>query len=376
MNRLDWIALAVVVLTGVAGVRRGLVTGVLSLGGLVAGAIVGARAVPAFVGLGGWTPLVALAGAAMGGILGQYVGLFVGHTARRSLLPLAPLRIIDSAGGVLLGLATGLALCWVVGAALLYVPGQSDLRRLAQDSSILSGLTQALPPETVMSALQRIDPFSAIVGPATGVGEPDPAIARDPDVRQAGASVVRVRGYACGLGIEGSGWIVRPGLVVTNAHVVAGIRTPVVYRREGRRARATVVSFDADNDVAILRVDGLTGRPLRVAEPHRGDPAALLGFPLDGPYAVSAVRMGGTARVATRDAYGRLRVGREVVGFRGEVRSGNSGGPIVDGNGHVVATVFAKRQGSDEGYAVPNGAVADALGNISTHGLRTACVER
>ncbi|HET8742821.1 MAG TPA: MarP family serine protease [Gaiella sp.] len=376
MNRLDWIALAVVVLTGVAGVRRGLVTGVLSLGGLVAGAIVGARAVPAFVGLGGWTPLVALAGAAMGGILGQYVGLFVGHTARRSLLPLAPLRIIDSAGGVLLGLATGLALCWVVGAALLYVPGQSDLRRLAQDSSILSGLTQALPPEEVMNALQRIDPFSAIVGPATGVAEPDPAIARDPEVRRAGASVVRVRGYACGLGIEGSGWIVRPGFVVTNAHVVAGIRTPVVYRREGQRAQATVVSFDADNDVAILRVEGLKGRPLPVSEPQRGDPAALLGFPLDGPYTVSAVRMGGTARVATRDAYGRLRVGREVVGFRGEVQSGNSGGPIVDRDGHVVATVFAKRQGSDEGYAVPNGAVADALGNVSTHGLRTACVER
>ncbi len=376
MNRLDWIALAVVVLTGVAGVRRGLVTGVLSLGGLVAGAIVGARAVPACVGLGGGTPLVALVGAAMGGILGQYVGLFVGHTARRSLLPLAPLRIIDSAGGVLLGLVTGLALCWVVGAALLYVPGQNDLRRLAQDSSILSGLTQALPPEEVMNALQRIDPFSAIVGPATGVAEPDPAIARTPEVRRAGASVVRVRGYACGLGIEGSGWIVRPGLVVTNAHVVAGIRTPVVYRREGQSAQAAVVSFDADNDVAILRVDGLKGRPLPVAEPQRGNPAALLGFPLDGPYSVSAVRMGGTARVATRDAYGRLRVGRTVVGFRGEVRSGNSGGPIVDRDGHVVATVFAKRQGSDEGYAVPNGAVADALGNVSTHGLRTACVER
>jgi hypothetical protein len=86
--------------------------------------------------------------------------------------------------------------------------------------------------------------------------------------------------------------------------------------------------------------------------------------------------MGGTARVATRDAYGRLRVGREVVGFRGEVRSGNSGGPIVDRNGQVVGTAFARRQGSDEGYAVPNGAGADALGNVSTHGLRTACVER
>jgi len=204
-------------------VRRGLVTGVLSLGGLVAGAIVGARAVPGLVGsLGGWTPLVALVGAALGGVLGQTVGLFVGHTARKTMLPLPPLRILDSAGGVLLGAATGLALCWVVGAALLYAPDQSDLRRFAQESSILSGLTEALPPERVMDALERVDTFSAIVGPATGVAEPDPAIAHDPEVAAARDSVVRIRGFACGLGIEGSGWIVRRGFVVTNAHVVAG----------------------------------------------------------------------------------------------------------------------------------------------------------
>jgi S1-C subfamily serine protease len=377
MSLVDWIALAVIVLTGAAGVRRGLVTGVLSLGGLVAGAIVGSRVAPGLLGgLGGWVPLVALAGAALGGILGQYVGLFVGHTARQTMLPLPPLRIIDSAGGVLLGLATGIALCWVVGAALLYAPGQSDLRKLAQESSILSGLTEALPPERVMDALQRIDPFSAIVGPATGVSPPDPAIARDPQVARASASVVRVRGFACGLGVEGSGWIVRPGLVVTNAHVVAGIRSPIVDRRDGHRVTGSVVAFDADNDVAIVKVPGLRGRPLRLADPRRGESAALLGFPLNGPFRVTAVRLGATSRVATRDAYGRLRIGRTVVGLRGAVRSGNSGGPIVDTDGRVVATVFARREGSDEGYAVPNGSVTDVLGNVSTHGLGTSCVER
>jgi S1-C subfamily serine protease len=372
----DWIALVVIVLTAVGGVRRGLVTGVLSLGGLLAGAIVGARAVPELVGgLGGWTPLVALFGAAFGGILGQTVGLFVGHTARKSMLPLAPLRILDSAGGVLLGAATGLALCWVAGAALLYAPGQSDLRKFAQESSILTGLTEALPPERVMDALERIDTFSAIVGPATGVAPPDPAIAHDPEIAAARRSVVRVRGFACGLGIEGSGWIVRPGFVVTNAHVVAGVGSPIVDRGDGHTTKATVVAFDAGNDVAVLRAPGLAGRPLPVADPVRGEPAAILGFPLDGPYVVTPARLGGTARVATRDAYGRLSVGRTVVGFRGEVHRGNSGGPVVDRDGNVVTTVFARRQGSKDGFGVPNGAVQDALGNIGPR-VDTACVER
>ncbi len=375
MNLVDWIAIAVVLLPAVGGVRRGLVTGVLSLGGLVAGAIVGSKVAPAALGLDGWTPLVALGGAAIGGLLGQSVGLFVGHTARRSLLPLPPLRILDSAGGVLLGAATGLALCWVVGAALLYTPGQSHLRRLAQESSILSGLTAALPPERVMDALERIDTFSAIVGPSTGVSEPDSAIARDPQVRAARNSVVRVRGFACGLGIEGSGWIVRRGMVVTNAHVVAGIRSPVIDRGDGHRTRSTVVAFDAGNDIAVLRAPGLEGRPLGLADPDRGNPGALLGFPQDGPYVVTPVRLGGTARVAARDAYGRLAVGREVVGFRGQVRSGNSGGPIVDTAGKVVTTAFAKREGSDEGYGVPNGAVLSALEKVGP-ALHTSCVER
>ena len=376
MNLADVLAIAVVVLTAIGGVRRGLVTGALSLGGLFAGAIVGAHAVPGIVGdLGGWTPLVALVGAALGGMLGQTVGLFVGHTARKSMLPLPPLRMLDSAGGVLLGAATGLALCWVAGAALLYMPGQSDLRRVAQQSSILSGLTEALPPERVMDALERIDTFSAIVGPATGVSAPDPEIARDPEIAAARTSVVRVRGFACGLGIEGSGWIVRRGLVVTNAHVVAGVGSPTVDRRDGRGSSATVVAFDAQNDVAILRVPGLKGRPLPLDDPDRGESAAILGFPLDGPYTVTAARLGGTARVAARDAYDRIRIGRNVVGFRGGVQRGNSGGPVLDRDGNVVTTVFARRHGAEEGYGVPNDAVEGALGNIGP-AVQTACVER
>jgi S1-C subfamily serine protease len=194
-------------------------------------------------------------------------------------------------------------------------------------------------------------------------------------VRAARASVVRIRGIACGLGVEGSGWIVRKGLVVTNAHVVAGVNTPVVDRRDGRTNDAQIVAFDARNDIAVLRVRGLRGRALALADPERGDAGALLGFPGNGPYQVTPVRVGRTARLGARDAYGRLKLQRPIVALRGNVRSGNSGGPVVDAQGRVVATVFAQRRGSDDGYAVPNAQVRSALGSIGSP-LQTSCVGR
>jgi trypsin-like peptidase/colicin V production protein len=376
VNTADWIAVVVITLAAFGGMRRGLVTSVLSLAGLVVGAVVGARIAPALVGDGSaYVPLVALGGVAAGATIGHTLGNLAGRSARNTLAVLPPLRILDSAGGGVLGLAFGLAICWSVGAVILYLPGQTELRRLAQESDVVSSLTVALPPERVMDALGRIDPFSVLAGPSAGVPPPEPAIARDPDVRAARASVVRIRGIACGLGVEGSGWIVRKGLVVTNAHVVAGVDTPVVDRRGGRTNDAQIVAFDARNDIAVLRVRGLRGRALELADPERGDPAALLGFPGNGPFRVTPVRLGRTARLGARDAYGRLQLQRPIVALRGDVRSGNSGGPVVDAEGRVVATVFAQRRGSDDGYAVPNAQVRSALGNIGSP-LETSCVGR
>jgi S1-C subfamily serine protease len=377
VNTADWIAVGIVALTAITGIRRGFVTGALSLIGLIGGAVFGAEAAPKLVGdLSGYIPLVSLIGAAVGGMVGQMAGMFVGRRARQAFGAIPPLRALDSAGGVMLGALTGLALCWAVGAALLYVPGQSELRRMAQESVVVSALTEALPPERVMDAVGRIDPFTAFAGPDVNVAEPDPAIVALPQVTAAGRSVVRVTGVACGLGVEGSGWIVRPGLVVTNAHVVAGIPEPRVDRGSGNAVSGEVVAFDATNDVALVRAEGLAGRPLPLTEAGRGTAGALLGFPMNGPYVATPVRLGGTAPVAARDAYGRVQLRRSVIGVRGDVRSGNSGGPIVDDRGEVIATVFAKRAGtSDQAYALPNSKVLAALANIGPP-LRTACVER
>jgi S1-C subfamily serine protease len=376
VNGADWIAVLVIALAALSGFRRGLLTGAFSLAGLVAGAWLGARFAPEIVGDSSpYVPLVALVGAAIGGMLGQLAGGMLGHSARSLISILPPLRWLDSAGGSALGLLTGIAICWTVGAVLLYLPGQTELRRMAQESTIVSTLTDALPPSRVMDAVERIDPFAPIVGPAAGVAAPDPAIVSAPAVRAAQPAAVRVRGYACGLGVEGSGWIVRPGLVVTNAHVVAGIQHPVIDRHGGPTYAARVVSFDARNDVAILRVPRLPGPSLPMTDPERGEPAALLGFPENGPFRATPVRMGRSAKVGTRNIYGKLELGRTVVALRGNVKEGNSGGPIVDREGRVTGTIFAQRSGSDDGFAVPNDEVQAALENIGPP-LSTACAAR
>jgi S1-C subfamily serine protease len=197
------------------------------------------------------------------------------------------------------------------------------------------------------------------------VPAPRAAIARDPDVRAASDSVVRVLGSACGLGVSGSGWVAAEGLVVTNAHVVAGQDdTTVQLGGDGPRLEAQAVAFDAHDDVAVLRVPGLRARPLAFApEAPSGTPAALLGFPRNGPFTVRAARVGATRGVMSADAYGRGPVRRSVTALRGVVRPGNSGGPVVDAQGRVLATVFAARlgEGPRGGYGVPNDVVRRAL---------------
>ncbi|HEX8074805.1 MAG TPA: trypsin-like peptidase domain-containing protein, partial [Thermoleophilaceae bacterium] len=192
-------------------------------------------------------------------------------------------------------------------------------------------------------------------------------IARDPEVRRAGGSVVKVLGTACGLGIEGSGWVSSGGLVVTNAHVVAGEEdTTVQLRGTGPRLDAEPVVLDAHNDVAVLRVPALAGvrsLPLRENAPV-GTSAAVLGFPENGPFDVRPARLGATTTVLTQDAYGRGPIRRRVTALRGLVRSGNSGGPMVDGRGRVVGTIFAATRGGRErgGFAVPASVVRRDLG--------------
>ncbi len=184
-------------------------------------------------------------------------------------------------------------------------------------------------------------------------------------VRLAAPSVFRIIGTACGLGVEGSGWVAAPSLVVTNAHVVAGMSDAHVDRNDGDSRDADVVAFDPHNDIAVLRVPGLDAPPLRLVEPVKGRAVAILGYPENGPFTATAGRIGQTGEFLTDDAYGRGPVRRSVTTVRGRVRHGNSGGPAVDDEGRVQTTIFASRIGSPSGYGVPSDLVRRVVDRVS-----------
>jgi S1-C subfamily serine protease len=363
MTRLDWIVLGIVAFTALLGFWQGFVISALSAVGILAGGFIGARVAPHLLPDGSespYTPLVALVGALGLALLFELVGSSIGVAIRRRL-PTGPLRTVDSAGGLAFGAVAGLALVWIAGAVALQLPGQRELRREVQQSTVLRELNDIVPPRRALRALARVDPFPSITGPSPPVGPPDASVLRQPGVRQAAPSIVRVLGTACGLGVEGSGWVAGPGLVVTNAHVVAGQDDTTVDSAGAPPLRARAVAFDPKDDVAVLRVAGLKTAPLQQADPRPGSPAAVLGYPENGPLTAEPARVGKTTTVLSVDAYGRGPVTRRITSLRGDVRPGNSGGPLVDTTGRVVGTVFAARIEGEAGYAIPPDVVDDSI---------------
>jgi hypothetical protein len=368
VTALDWIIVVFTVLMALWGYAQGLIVGALSLAGFAAGAFIGSRLGPLLLTEGSespYAPLFALVGAlVIGGVLASGLEL-VGFRLRHRLGD--TLGVLDGVAGSALVACIGLGLVWIGGAVALQTPGASNLREPIQRSAILRALNEHLPPSgELLRAFARFDPFPQIEGPQADVRPPDSRIARDPEVRAAGRSVVKVLGTACGLGVQGSGWVAAGGLVVTNAHVVAGQDdTTVQVGGVGSHLDAEAVWFDPRNDLALLRAPGLGGTPtLRLHEDAaQGTSAAILGFPENGPYDVAPARLGSTSTVVSQDAYGRGPVRRSITALRGRVRQGNSGGPVVDGRGRVVATIFAATvsDGGRSGYGVPDTVVAGAL---------------
>jgi S1-C subfamily serine protease len=363
VTAVDWIAIAVVVVCATGGWRRGLIASALSLAGLILGAYVGSRLAPHLLSGGStsaWTPLAGLVGAFVGAALFQTLASIAGSFLRGGLR-LTPFRFVDSAGGILFGAATGLVIVWVAGATALLVPGQTAFRREVLRSTIVRHLNEAVPPARLLHLLARVDPFPSITGPAAPTTTAGPAILRKRAVLAAEASVVKIVGVACGIGVEGSGWFARRDLVVTAAHVVAGESRPTVYLPTGGTFDADVVAFDPHNDVAVLRVHGATVTPLRAADPTPGTPVAILGYPNNGSLTATPGRIGSTSAVLTRDAYGHGPVDRIITAVAGHVVHGNSGGPAVDARGVVRTTIFAARVGEPTGYGVPTPTVLRAL---------------
>ena len=364
MNWVDPLVLLWVALAAVVGYGRGLVAQGLSLLGLAVGGLVGSRVAPLFLPEGknsAWVPLASLVGAVVGAVLVQLGASLLGQAIRATLAH-GPLRIADAAGGVVLGAAIGLAVAWLAAVAAMQVD-RTGARRTVQDSAILSSLVAAVPPSSVLQALARFDPLPVVGSrPDLGLPPPDPSVARSPTTRRAATSVVKVVGFACGIGVQGSGWVVQRGLVATNAHVVAGQESPRVAAPNGRIVEATPVYYDAGTDVALLSVRGLGAAPLQIAEAEpSADHVVLLGYPNDGPLTGTAATAGRARKVLTPDAYSRRLRLRTVVPLRGRVEHGESGGPVIDEQGDVVAMIFAAARQGAGGFGVPVSDVETAL---------------
>lgn len=367
MTALDWGIVGFTLLLALWGYSQGLIVSALSLTGFTVGALAGSRLAALLLSNGSRSPYAALFGFVGALLVGGIVAVLleaVGATIRARLRFIAPLALIDGAGGAVLIAALGLGLVWVGGAAALHSPGAGDLRKQVQHSVILRKLNKLLPPTGgILNALSRADPFPKIRGPEARVPAPTRGIVRDPDVQAAHGSVVKILGTACGLAVEGSGWVASPGVVVTNAHVVAGQSDTTAQTDGGPDLDAQAILFDPGNDVAILRVQSLGAPALRQdPDPRVGEPVAILGYPENGPYRAQPGRLGATQSVISQDAYGRGPITRRMTALRGHIRSGNSGGPAVDSAGRVVATVFAATQSRPRGgFGVPPAIVAADL---------------
>ena len=361
MNVLDLLIVLFVVFLVWRGSRTGFLAGALSLVGVVLGAALGSRVVPALLEGDGdliFGSVITLASIVAFAVLGDILARAASGFLQEKIEG-ATSEALDRAGGALLGVALSLTLVWVAATFALGTPLLSSLHPTMQESTMLGALNRAMPSTLLTQAVSRLDPIPSFRGPKADVADPNQEIAGDPEVLAATSRVVRVTGVACGYGIEGSGWVAAPDLVVTNAHVVAGeTSTQIQPEGNGLPLPARVMAFDEKNDIAVLRVDNLRLAPLRLVEPRSSEPVALLGFPENGPFDIRAGRVGETTRVISNDAYNRGPVERTVTSFKGFVRPGNSGGPAVNEDGEVVATVFASRADSDDaGYGIPSSLV-------------------
>ena len=370
MTVLDWAILAFTVALALWGYRQGLIVGALTLVGFGVGAFAGSRIAPLLLTKGSHSPYAPLF-AALGALLvGALMAVTVESFAlglRERLVNRPFLQAADGAGGAALIASVALGLAWVFGAVLLHAPSTTQLRADIQQSLILRSLNDVLPPSgPLLNALDRVDPAPTVLGPAAPVARPNQRIASDPEVLHASDSVVRVLSTACGLGIEGSGWAAAPGVIATNAHVVAGADDTTVTTQDGAELDATPIYYEPRQDLALLQV-GAALPVLPISDRRRvGEDAAVLGYPENGPYSLSPARLGETRATISEDSYGNGPVERTITALSGSVRSGNSGGPLVDPRGEVVGTVFAATtSGPVGGFAIPAEQVREALGHTA-----------
>ena len=366
---LDLILIALAAAFAVAGYRQGFIVGILSFAGFLGGAAIGATFAPKLARslVQGTTQqaLVAIVAVFVAAMIGQLLASALG-AALRSRVNWRPATLIDSVAGAAVSVLSVLLIAWLIGSAVVNAPFAMVTSQVNR-SAVLRMVDGVMPSaaRTMFSDFRSLlasGPYVQVFGalgaePALTVAAPDPAVLNAAGLRQARDSIVKVIGVApsCSRRIEGSGFVISPQHILTNAHVVAGVtQDQTVITRVGRHLSATVVLFDPERDLAVLYVPGLRAAPLSFAGPASlGADAIVAGYPLDRNFTVVPARVGDDQLAQAPDIYQSKEVTRQIYSIRADVRAGNSGGPLLDPNGTVYGVVFAAAVGvKDTGYAL------------------------
>lgn len=372
MNYIDLAAVALILISIVLGWRAGLVSQAFSFLGAGLGIAALVLVAPAAAArLANFDPLTRSAIVVVAFFVAIGIGQAVGGWIARALRPRdpGPLRSLDALGGALFGLVEGVVLVWLIGGILVAAPFPRVALE-ARTSAVLHEVNARLPsPVSVIEEVARALDVTGLPQVFVGITPAPPAPAAEPGQGQADAiaagardSTARVEADACLRLQSGTAFSVRPGVFLTNAHVVAGAGD-VELSLDGRldRYRAEVVLFDPELDIAVLRAPDLELPPLTLASsaPARGEPAAALGFTGGARLRTVPAVVNRTLAAIGRDIYGRATVSREVIELRAQVAPGDSGGPLVLPDGTVGGVIFSEsRQDRSVGYALSPDAVS------------------
>jgi len=373
-NTLDLILILALGVFAYSGYRQGFVIGVLSFGGFLGGGVLGTFVAPPIaerVASGGGRSVLGIATVLVLASIGQLIGTTLGAALRRRVT-WHPARLVDSAGGAFVSVVGVLLVAWLLGTAAKD-SAYTGIAKQVRNSQILQTVDGVLPPApSVFASFRRLldergfpQVFTSLNPQSSApVAPPDPAVLNSAAVRSTRTRVLKVLGVArsCSRRLEGTGFVYAADRVMTNAHVVAGVRDPEVVLRDGSRKRGRIVLFDPARDVAVIYVPGLGLPPLQFrSEARSGADAVVVGYPEDGPFNAVAARVREEITAVGRDIYDRSTVRREVYALRAVVRPGNSGGPLLAPDGRVYGVIFAAdAEDKETGYALTADEVASS----------------
>jgi S1-C subfamily serine protease len=389
---LDLILIALAAAFAVAGYRQGFIVGALSFVGFLGGAAVGAVFSPAIaralVSGPARQALVAIIVVFLAAMIGQLVASLAG-AAVRSRVTWRPVAFVDAIGGAVVSVISVLLIAWLIGSAVVNAPFPAVAGQVS-NSAVLRGVDTFMPSgaHVMFSDFRRLlasGPYTQVFGALGAEGSPtvpppDPGVVNSAGLKQARPSVVKIVGMApsCSRNLEGSGFVFAPHHVLTNAHVVAGVRNGLTVILRRRHYQAKVVLYDPERDVAVLYVPSLGAPSLSfTGQASQGASAIVAGYPMNRRFTAVPARIDNEQSANSPDIYQTHTVTRDIYQVRAVVRPGNSGGPLLTPTGSVYGMVFAAAVDTpDTGYALTAGEVAADVsrGRAATSAVSTqAC---